>query len=240
MLCFAIVLVGISLSLKAQKEEKEETNSNTNSGEKTDAMQFKEEYEALNGQENTANQKKYLSITIPEDNPMKYTSLEEVLELLDHGTGIIYFGRPNCPWCRNAVPVLVDAAQENGVKDIFYYNVNEVKNEWAVQDGKVVKTQEEKEGYYDLLAALDKYLDEYTVTDEEGKEYSVGEKRVYVPMVVFIKGGKIVGTHVGTVILSGTQTAYDELSSDQKKELRDIYTKYIDEVMEPDYCDEDC
>ena len=80
----------------------------------TDAIKFKEEYENLNS-------KDYKKIEIPEDNQIKYSNYEEVVEIIENGTGVIYLGFPECPWCRNAVPVLLEAATETGIETIYYY-----------------------------------------------------------------------------------------------------------------------
>ncbi len=239
---FLVALIGISFTLeKDQKNKKDNsnTNSNQNPEEVTDAIRFKNEYEELNGQKANGD-KTFLEISIPEDNPMKYAELEEIMTLLKSGTGVIYFGRPNCPWCRNAVPVLIEAAKELEISDIYYYNVNAIKNEWAVKDGEVVKTSPEKEGYYDLLKILDKELDEYTVTDENGKAYEVGEKRIYVPMVVVVKDGTIMASHVSTVDLLDGQTSYDRLNDSQREELLNLYVEDLAESIDPGYCDEAC
>jgi len=121
---------------------------------------------------------------------------------------------------------------------IYYLNVNLYKNVYAIQDGEVVKIKEEKEGYYDLLKALDNVLEPFTLQGPDGKIYEIGEKRIYVPMMVFVKNGKIIGTHVGTVTLEGSQTKYDALKENQYKELFKIYEDYIAEISENDYCDE--
>lgn len=229
MVCVLIGLVAIAVSLK---DKKETLNS--------DAMKFKEEYESYNNQENSSKTAKYLAVTIPEKNPMKYASLEEVMNVLDHGTAILYFGRPTCPWCRNAVPILIEAAIQEKISTIYYFDMDQIKNDWAVVDGEVVKTKEEKEGYYELLKAMDEYLDNYTVQDAEGNIYDVGEKRVYVPMVVCVKEGKIMDAHVGTVDLKEGQTAYDPLTSSQHDELFQLYVDYMKEVNTDNYCDEAC
>ena len=76
-----------------------------------DSLKFKEEYENLNGKDN-GNGKNYLSIDIKSYNPISYSNYEEIFDILDKGTGVIYLGFPECPWCRNLVPVLVDSALE--------------------------------------------------------------------------------------------------------------------------------
>ncbi len=228
-----IGLIGLVAIATSLKEKKEVPNA-------SDALKFKEEYESYNNQENSSKTARYLELDIPEENPMKYASLKEVMNVLDHGTAILYFGRPTCPWCRNAVSVLIDAAKEVGIKTIYYFDMDQIKNDWKVEDGKVVKSKEEKEGYYDLLKAMDEYLTNYTITDSEGNVFDVGEKRVYVPMVVCVKEGKILDAHISTVDLNEGQTSYDPLTSSQKEELSKIYVDYMKEVAGDTSCDEAC
>ncbi len=238
---FIVAIVGISISLNEKKDNKNSnSNSSSTSNVQEDGKRFKEEYEAYNNKEREDDKGNYFQeLLISEDNPMKYATIEEVLEILDKGTGILYFGYPTCPWCRNAVPVLLEAAKEKNVNSIYYLNVNEYKNMFAVKDGKVEKIKDEKEGYYDLLKALDKVLDPFVLTSD-GKTYDVGEKRIYVPFVVFVKDGEIVSTHLGTVSLEGTQTKYDAMTEKQHEELLNAYLSSIEEIQKLDYCDEDC
>ncbi len=224
---FLIGLIGISTAIM----EKRTT---------TDGKKFKEEYESYNNQENSSKTNTYLELSIPEDNPMKYATLDEIMKVLKDGTGIIYFGRPTCPWCRNAVPILIEAAKQEGLEEIYYFDMDTIKNEWQVIAGEVKKTKEEKEGYYDLLKRLDEELDPYTITDKDGNIYEVGEKRVYVPMVLCVENGEVLASHVGTVDLNDGQTSYDALTSEQHDALLKIYVDYIQEIKDSNYCDEAC
>ena len=74
-----------------------------------DSLKFKEDYESVNGKK-VSDELSYSSLDIPKNNPMKYSSYEEIFKILDNGTGVIYLGFPECPWCRNIVPVLIDTA----------------------------------------------------------------------------------------------------------------------------------
>ena len=91
----------------------------------SDASKFKKEYESLNGKANDAGVL-HKEITIPEDNPMVYATYEEVVDMLENGTGIVYFGYPECPWCRAALPVLLEAADEELMTKILYYNNKDI------------------------------------------------------------------------------------------------------------------
>lgn len=237
---FLVAIVGVSVSLNDKKDKVSNSNSNSNSNIREDGRKFKEEYEAYNNKEREDDKGNFFQeLSISNDNPMKYATIEEILEILKKGTGVIYIGYPTCPWCRNAVPVLLEAAQKEDIDTIYYLNINEYKNTFAVEDGKVVKTKEEKEGYYDLLKALDKELSPYTITSD-GKTYEVGEKRIYVPFVIFVKDGEIVATHLGTVKLDKDQTKYDAMTEKQHDELLKVYTSAIEKIQVQDYCDEDC
>ncbi len=206
-------------------------DKNKKETEVTDAIKFKEEYEKLNNQVNPNNQKEYPKVSIPKDNVMTYLNVEEVLDLLDKKTGVIYFGYPECPWCRNAVPVLLDAALNTGLARIYYYNANQIKNIKEVNDdGNIIETQKAKKGYQELLDALDSILEEYTLTDKEGNTVSTGEKRIYVPLVVFVKDGQIVAHHSATV--DSQKDPYVKLNATQKEELYNIYVDNITKVTD--------
>lgn len=194
-----------------------------------DALKFKEEYESLNGKENTSGQK-YPEISISSENNIKYVDISEALDIIKNKTGIIYFGANWCPWCRNAIPVLLNAATSTNTKNIYYLDMSEVRNTWDVIDDKVVKTKEEKKGYYDLINALANILgDNYTLR-KDGKEYDVGEKRIMLPTFIAVKDGKIVAYHIGTINLKEGQTAYSSLDDDQIEELNNLFTDMMEKV----------
>lgn len=207
----------------------------------TDAYKFKLEYESLNNKKNSSG-KTYNTISINNHNPIKYITAKDAIDIIKNKTGIIYFGANWCPWCRNAVPVLFDAAKDYEYKTIYYLNMDTVKNTFEIKDGKLVKTVKEKKYYYDLLDSLDGHLKEgtYTLTDENGKVYDTKEKRIYMPFVVAVKKGKIVNSHIGTVDLNKNQTPYDKLTKKQYNKLYSIYEEMILEVYETEVCDDTC
>lgn len=203
----------------------------------TDALKFKEEYESLNGEKNQQG-KIYPKVDISKDNPIKYSSIEKIVKIIEKGTGVIYFGFPKCPWCRSAVPALLNAAVESGIDTIYYLNVTDVRDSKVVDaNGKIVTEKEGSKEYPKLLKALDKYLDEYVVEDANGKKYKTGEKRIYVPLVVFVRNGKVIGTHLDTV--KSQKDPYKGLTEEQTEELSLIYYKYMNKML-GDSCDENC
>ena len=198
----------------------------------TDAKKFKEEYESLNNKIRESDGALYNTVTIPEKNPIKYVTAQEATNIIKNKTGILYFGTNWCPWSRNAVEVLFSSASQNNLDTSYYVDMDFLRNVWDIKDGKLIKTQKEQEGYYELLAALEEILgeDTYVLKDEEGKTYDTGEKRIYMPLVVSVKNGTIMKNHVGTISLEEGQTKYDKLKPNQYEELQKIYNALIQSI----------
>jgi len=212
-----------------------------NDNEKTineDAINFKEEYEKLNDKVNRNNNKKYPTVDISENNVVKYSSYDEVLQVLESGTGVIYLGYPECPWCRNLVPVLLSSAREMEVDTIYYLNIKEDRDLLMLNEKKEIITEKEgSKDYYKLVDALTEILDDYILTTNEGEEVNTGKKRIYVPLVVFVKDGKIVGHHADTV---ETQTdPYVSLTDKEEEKLLMILINLMGKVNGT-LCDEKC
>lgn len=204
----------------------------------SDALKFKEEYEALNNSTMGNTKYEYPTVNVDKDNPIKYADVGSLLEVLNNGTGIIYLGYPDCPWCRNVVPVLLECAKELEIEDIYYMNMKDERDLIKVkEDGSLEVVKEGTEGYKKLLTRLDVILDEYTLTDVHGNTVSANEKRIYVPLVIFVKDGEIVGYHVDTV--KSQTNPLEPLNEEQKNELMDIYINYMHKVL-GDVCDSSC
>ena len=188
----------------------------------SDGERFKQEYEELNDS--------HLEVNIDSDNMIKYISLEEAIDIIKNDTGVIYFGYPSCPWCRNAVPVLLDAASSTSLDTIYYvnaYNIRDVKE--IDDDGNIVTTNEGDRLYDDLLGVLDDILDPYTITLDNGEVIDLGEKRLYVPMVLFVKDGEVVSYHLSTV--DSQEDPSISLNDSQRDELYNIYLDGINNVV---------
>lgn len=164
---------------------------------KSDGEKFKAEYEALNNEN--------VNINISKNNPIKYVTLDEVFDIIQNKTGVIYFGFPGCPWCRNMIPVLFEAAKNNNIDTIYYFNPRDIR-------------KSDNEDYNKLKEILNEYLSE----DENG------QKVLYVPDVYFIKDGKIVGHHLGTVDSQEDPTI--SLTDEEKNELLDIFNELFEKI----------
>ena len=197
----------------------------------SDAAKFKKEYESLNGQANDAGVL-HKEITIPEENPMIYATGEEVIDMLENGTGIVYFGFPECPWCRAALPVLLEAAEEELMTKILYYNNKEQRDtRELLETGGNRITVEGSSEYYYILNVLGEYASAYEGMNDETI------KRLYYPSVVFVYEGKILGLQESLASEEGIDPRQD-LTSDQWNALKKIYKDYMKEVKGA--CDSSC
>ena len=220
--CAALVIGLCGYAIITHKEEKV-----------SDAIKFKNEYEALNDLVNENSEEKYVNVEIPEENPIVYKTGKEILDVLKNEDAIIYFGFAACPWCRNAVPVLIDTAKELNVEKIYYVDILDMRDTYKFS-GSIEPEQTKKgtDAYYEILKFLDKKLDKFYVTDDAGNMYDTGVKRLYAPTVVGVKDGKVVGFHVATV--ESQTNPYETLTDKQKEELKKEYKTIIEAVNKKD------
>lgn len=160
---------------------------------KIDSFRFKVSYEYINMME--YNNGKKIKVSIPFKNNIKYVDEKELLNLFKNGNGFIYFGYNTCPWCRNSVPVLIDYAVENNLT-IYYADYHSL-------DLTSIKDE------------LIEYIGNYLREDENS------EKIMAVPDIYYVKDGKILGHHLGTV--DSYKNPYIGMNTEQKEELLSIY-----------------
>lgn len=197
--------------------------------EETDAIKFKEEYETLNDKKDS---NEYINVDIDKENPIVYADAEEVIDLIKNDTAVIYFGFPECPWCRNAIPVLLDAAKELGIEKIYYYNALSIRDKKSLdENGDIVVEDEGTKEYEELVELLYDYLPIYDGLNDNTI------KRLYFPTVLFVKNGEVIGLHISTV--ETQENPYNELTKEQYEELKTIYYDYLNKTFEI-FCDEAC
>lgn len=153
-IAIAGLVIGGFFLFRSQTSDEIESNNpdtpSTNEIAQTDSTRFAEEY------------------NIATDNIFVYRNSEEIIKILEHGTGIVFLGFPECPWCRAYAPILNDVAKSNGIDKIYYYNIaDDRRNNTAT--------------YQKLISILNDNL----LYDEEGNH------RVYVPDITSSKTAKL-------------------------------------------------
>lgn len=176
-----VILTAISMILMGSKVDLKET----------DAEKFSKEYPGVDS-----------------DNLFVYRDINEVINILEKGTGIVYIGFPECPWCQSYVVYLNDVAKDMGIEKIYYLNIMEDRKN---------NTKE----YQKLVSILSDHLD----NDEEGN------KRVFVPDVTFVVKGEIVGHDNETSqVTSEDGTPEEYWDKDKVKFLKTRLSGLINEV----------
>ncbi len=202
--------------------------------ESEDAIKFKEEYESFNNKSNDYFD--YRNLSIEEDNPIVFSTDEEIVKMIENKESfIVYFGDPECPWCRSMVEELIKTANENKIKKIYYIRFwdgfhNEIIRDTYIIDskGNAVVKDKGTDAYYKLLEYLDNVLSDYTLKDEKGNTIKTGEKRIFLPNIVAIVDGESKELIEG---ISSKQESYndelnDEIIKDERKIFNDFFKKY--------------
>lgn len=109
----------------------------------------------------------YTNVT--SDNPFVYRNVDQIINILEKGTGVVYLGFPECPWCQAYVPYVEEVAKKVGIDKVYYFNIKEDRKNNTEEYQKIVKI-----------------LDVYLPNDDEGN------KRIYVPAIIVVQNGKII------------------------------------------------
>lgn len=142
---------------------------------------------------------------VAKNNVFVYRNIDEIINILEKGTGIVYLGFPECKWCQRYTKYLNEVAMDMGISKIYYYNIRE--------DRKL-----NTENYQKIVSILENYLQ----NDEEGN------KRIYVPSVIALKKGEIVGFDDETAWdTKGFETPDEYWNTDEVKELKEKLEKMI-------------
>ena len=184
----------------------------------------KNAFEALNGQ-TAANGQAYMEVHIPEDSLFEPINEEDALQLLESGTGVLIFEFPECPWCRNMMPVVNEAAKEMALSKLYTFNIREERNQITLgDDGALVTVNEGTEFYRKVLELLGESASVYDGLNDESI------RRIYAPTVFVIENGKVLSSHVSTV--DSQSDPFIPLTDAQHQELLDIY-KGMFEIISP-------
>ena len=182
LIAIIIILIGVVIYLLVRDNNKEDVET------PTDAQKFSEEYSSIS-----------------DDNVFVYASFDEIIDVLDGGSGIVYLGFPECKWCEAYVPYLNEVAEDVGISQILYYNIREDRSN-------------NSENYQKIVELLDGYL-----TDDEE-----GNPRIYVPAVIFVNNGTIVGFDDETSLDTGGFTnPADYWSEEEVSDLKSRLTSYM-------------
>lgn len=141
---------------------------------------------------------------VSEKNIFKYSDINEIINIIENETGVIYFSFPDCPWCQYYAKYLNEYAMQSDIDTIYYYNI---KYDREINSVK-----------YQKLVTL---LNDNLFNDESGN------KRIYVPSIVFVQDGKVI--YYKNVNLAGEPSEYFD-NDDDKNNLKLELTEYFGKI----------
>ena len=229
-LLIMLLTIGV-ISLTACSNKNESTN---------DAEKFKKEYESFNGEKNDYFE--YRSLSIDEENPFVYSTAEDIVKRIENKeTFIVYFGDPECPWCRSVIEEATKSANDNGIEKIYYVRIwngfhNEIlRDTYELEDGTPKEKSKGTDAYYKLLDYFDNLLEDYTLTDDNDNIVKVGEKRLFAPNFISIENGKAKELIQG---MSDKQESYNsKLTEEIKNDEKEIFDKFYKKTI---LCSDKC
>ncbi|MBR5620934.1 hypothetical protein IKW75_00380 [Candidatus Saccharibacteria bacterium] len=156
--------------------------------------------------------------TVDKDNPFLYASADGVINIIEHGTGVIYLGFPSCEWCQAYAGYLSEAAKDAGLSTIYYYNIESDRDN-------------NTEVYQKLVSLLSGNL-QY---DESGN------RRIYVPDVVFVVDGRIIGNDLETSKdTAGVANPADYWTEARVAALKSRLVSNMKQVIDASGCEDNC
>lgn len=146
---FLLVLATVTATLLGERLSVDQYASVT-ANESAESLAMHEEYPEL-----------------PKTNRFVRESTSDTIKRFEEGTGIIFLGFKECPWCQQLVPILNEAADAEGV-DVYYLDVKKVRENNSLE-------------YSRIVSILSPHLNK----DEEG------QPRLTVPDISFMHDGEI-------------------------------------------------
>ena len=162
----------------------------------------------INEKENDAKKFAIEYAEVEKDNVFIYSDINEILNIMKNGTGVVYLGFPESKWCQKYVTILNEVAKENEIDKIYYYNIyNDIKNN--------------TENYQKLISILDEYLQ----FDAENK------KKIDIPNISFHIEGKIIGNISEKNIENDMENIQEYWTENKKAKLKNDLNIYMEEIF---------
>lgn len=145
---------------------------------------------------------------ISKDHVFRYASVDEVIELLDNGTGIVFFGNSDQEDSLNVVKLFSSLIEEESIDEVLYFNPIVIRDDNTTDYDKITE----------LLG------DNLTITKD-------GDSYLEVPSVYFVKDGSIIGYNDDA---SKIVEIEEEKLNEFYENLEDEYLNLIKEYLNDD------
>ena len=148
---------------------------------KTDALRFQKDYEIKD-----------------QENIYEYTTLENILDIMENGTGIIFLGIPNEENSTLMGQIINEVSKEKSINKVLYYNHKDIREN---------KTEE----YFTLL--------DHIYKNEEDIDKSLPNQ-----IVIVVKKGNVVGTY-NYIEIENVKVNIEEKTSTIKNNVSNLIDK---------------
>ena len=143
---------------------------------------------------------------ISTNNKFVYKDIDEILDILNNETGVIYFGFPECIWCQKYVIYLNEVANEENINEIYYFNIKEDRNK-------------NTDNYNKLISVLNDYL-----IDNDN------QKQIYVPNLTIVKNGNIIYNNNETASIDENITPDEYWTKEKVNNFKDALREKFKEI----------
>ena len=121
---------------------------------------------------------------VDEDNVFEYKSIDEVLNILENGSGIVFLCTPDSQWCQHYALYLNEVLKENKIEKCYYLNIMDDRNLNTIK-------------YQKVLTILEPYI----------YKDDMGAAKIYMPDLTFVKNGVIIGHDNNTSLVASDAEA---------------------------------
>lgn len=142
---------------------------------------------------------------VPENNLYVFANANDVLDILNGRSGVIFLAFPSNKWSNNYAFLLNKAGLYTGIDKIYYYNF--------------LKDRDENNGTYETI--VNKLSDYLNVLDEDIKD-------IYAPSILIVKNGKVLNYIDDLTIMKGNI----DVNEYYQKNENIIYGNLIDSLNE--------
>lgn len=192
----------VSAETEDASEENTEDASDSDTENLTDTEKFIEQYEDLNLQSYVHGDKRQLfrAVALNHDADIKYISYKEAIEKLNNGDNfVLYYGWPDCPYCRSMIEPLLNASVSAQMPLYVIelpddsYKTSRTNYEW--KDGEVVisNSNADYDEFIEAFGGLDTFREFVVYKDDDDSEgVLTGKAGMYAPTILLVKDGNAI------------------------------------------------
>ena len=149
------------------------------------------------------NDKFSLEYNVSKKNPFKYARVHDVIDLLNDGTGIVYFADSDDEKSLYYTELILDTLNTSEINEVYYYNPSNIK-------------ENNTKNYKEIISILRDYLPE----DDDSNVY------LDMPNLFFVKDGKVIGHTYIDSKYDMDDLLEEKIKKKLIKELKNIINKF--------------